>query len=618
MNDKLTTNQIEYIKALRNDFTFAANELFCSAPEVPLELWWGQQYAISCMKNKRVTFLIGGRGTGKTFDLAVFCTLRALLFPRHRVGITSASFRQSKFVFAEIQRIYEYSPIFRSSCSKRPTIGSDTCTCEFNNMSSITALPLGDGEKIRGSRFHSLAVDEAVKIPEEILQVSIMPMLNVKKDPMISVARENLVREAQERGEVLEVEDDFNQIIFSTTAWFQYSFLYGLLKDARKEIEECELNGQECDKAIVEFGYKDPPDGFLDLDHIEMTKRTMNPVWFAMENLAFWPPDTDGFYQISIMEQCKDLSVNPLTRGRKGKRYIVAVDPAREEDNFILMVAELEKTYAKLVYVKCLNKATFSEVNAFKEMHDEIRRIVLAFDPERIALDSGGGGLPLRDMLAEDYIFTKEDGQKVLMGPIFQIEGQRKEHDEIRDPSANRILDLVHFSTRFVNDSSWRLRKMFETKFLRLATSPLTILRNEEEVEDPDKKIMVSRRDILANEMDLMIQECSNIITIELPTQKGSFKFDTPQKSMKKDRWAAMILMAHEIEQLLGERDVDLASGGRKESTDVDFENIYIKEAERKIKNNPLVFGMINETKSPKSYRNDFKYDIEAAALGKD
>jgi hypothetical protein len=613
-----------FLQEMRSDFVLAARTLLYSSPEEPLELWWGQRKVMTAMMLCRFVMCIAGRGLGKSYLMAVYGILRCILFPRHRVGIVSASFRQAKFVFSEIKKIYHYSPILQESASKPPVIGSDTCYLEFNNGSIIIALPLGDGETIRGARFHTLLADEAVKIPQEILELSILPMMNVQKDPMMSVRNVIAKDNAKKMGILAEYEDDRdlkgNQIIFMSTAWFQFCNLYKIYADWKEKFNQVDQDVTKADYAVYEFPYTSAPEGFLDPEYIEMTRKTMSPVRFAMENLAYWPPDTDGFYSASIFERVK-LSFAPKLKGDSGKQYIIAIDPARESDNFIIAVFELgsytEPT--KVIYMDSIGPDTFKTPNGFAEMHDKFRKIHRAFPTTiRICLDAGGGGLSLRDMMSEEYVETV-DGKEYKHKSIFQIDGQNDVHDKIRDNKGNilRILDLVNFSTEWLNISAWELRNRVEQGKLVFPTPPKSVIK-ENLIEDASlgSGILIDIRDIVCNEIDMAIEECTNVEAVELPSRKGYFRFQTPSKKLKKDRWAVLVMGAKAI--------LDLENAGKIRPSEISNTGASIEEIQRSyvvssigqvpINLSPIMNG-INEMNHSGSFSGNVRINPGAASL---
>ena len=540
----------------RKDFVFAAKAL------LGIELWWGQELMLRAMMNSKFVMCVAGRGLGKTFIMALYSVLVAMLKPNHKVGIVSYSFRQAKFVFIEIQKLYNKSPLFRKCCVKAPVIGSESCYMMLKNGSVIMALPLGDGEKIRGFRANTMIVDEAVKIPGEIFELVILPFMNVAKDPMKKVENVRLRREAIERGETPPDEDtESNQVIMATTAWFQCSYLY---QHYRTWKEQQELGDK--DHSVVSLTYLDAPEGYLDMKILELTKRTCSAIRFAMENLAYWPPDTDGFFPRSIFEGARG-NFQVESRGTKGGYYVIAVDMAREQDNIVIMTSKVDflKQRNKIVFVKTIKPSMINEPNGFKVIHREVREVIRSFNTNgsfvvRLCVDSGGGGGTLRDMLAEPFTYEDKDSKEITEPPIFQIEGQEELHDKIFKTLYNddnkmkplRILDFVHWNTDWLNKTAYDLRFLLESRGLLI---PIPRVDGDKK-ESADTKDAIDVRDVIYDEIEETIDESTNVIGEELPSQGGKLRFRTSKESLKKDRWAALMMTAYGIKSILKELKV--------------------------------------------------------------
>ncbi|KKM87817.1 hypothetical protein LCGC14_1265160, partial [marine sediment metagenome] len=176
-----------------------------------------QKVVLRAMWNKNYVMSIMCRGSGKTFLNGVFACLKCMLYPGHRVGLLAPTFRQSKFMFDECDRLWKRSPIFQNATIKKPTHQSDNCYIEFKSVagrpgSKIQAVPLGDGSKIRGSRFFSIICDEFPHIPEEIFNMVIRPMAATVADPMENVERIQREKELVEAGLVAESDLDNKKV----------------------------------------------------------------------------------------------------------------------------------------------------------------------------------------------------------------------------------------------------------------------------------------------------------------------------------------------------------------------------------------------------------------------
>jgi hypothetical protein len=113
------------------------------------------------MWNRKFPMLIASRGFGKSFMLALYSMLRALILPDRKVVIVGAAFRQSKVLFEYMETIWNNAPVLRSVCDddSGPRRDVDRCVMRINK-SRVTCLPLGDGQKIRGQRANDIISDE--------------------------------------------------------------------------------------------------------------------------------------------------------------------------------------------------------------------------------------------------------------------------------------------------------------------------------------------------------------------------------------------------------------------------------------------------------------------------
>ena len=256
------------------------------------------------------------RGTGKTFLGGLHAGLRGILYPGNRIGLIAPSFRQSKLLFSEVEKLYERSPLFQESLVRAPAKTADSCYCKFRAAegqigSYIEALPLGaDGAKIRGSRFWEVIADEAAQIDPIVLNTVVRGFLATSQDPMANV---RLMRELEASGLSLEEalkRTSSNKYILSSTAFFQWNHLWGRVSNFIETIygaykKKCRsgedvsnytfkggpLNdgqipyrllsdGESC---LTAFTYKDPSPGFMNVKTINKARQEMSDYEFRME-----------------------------------------------------------------------------------------------------------------------------------------------------------------------------------------------------------------------------------------------------------------------------------------------------------------------------------------------
>ena len=488
-----------------------------------------QKVVLRAMWNKNYVMSIMCRGSGKTFLNGVFACLKCMLYPGHRVGLLAPTFRQSKFMFDECDRLWKRSPIFQNATIKKPTHQSDNCYIEFKSVagrpgSKIQAIPLGDGSKIRGSRFFSIICDEFPHIPEEIFNMVIRPMAATVADPMENVERLQREKELLAAGLVSESDLDTkkaaNQILITSSGYFTFNHMYDLYSAYKKEM----LAGNEK-YAVFRIPYELLPDGFLDDDNITSARKEMSSLEFSMEYEAAFIPDTDGFYKASLLELCKDKEHSPQVAGTSGKSYILGVDPARSEDSFAIAVVEISNP-ARVVHALEYQKETFPKMAAVLE------DLCLAFNVQSIYMDAGGGGMAIKDILAENH-------RSLPGGPILDPE------DEAHQQKTGRhILTMCNFGTEFISDSNFAALRLLERREILFPSPSRTEVLSEQRRDAEDESWATITR---------MLQQMQTIIISETPT--GKIHFDVPKGAghgiHKKDLYTAFMLAARGIYDFL-------------------------------------------------------------------
>ena len=347
--------------------------------------------------------------------------------------------------------------------------------------------------KIRGYRFNILFIDELAQVDPQIIDLVIRPMLNVKSNPM-SKKKNSLG----------------NQVIMASSAYYQFNHLYEKYLQYKEKIVEGDKKF-----SLLEFTYHDTPEGWMDLDQLEESRRTMPRLQFLMENENLFPADSEGFFPASLFHSVASKNVILEAKGKPDYEYVMGIDPARESDNFAIVIIRLGD-YNKVVRVYTMKKRTFPE------MVGQIRRFLNEYNVVRIALDQGGGGGTIRDLLAEEYVTFDADGAPKEYEPILPLDP--KEHP---GRHGKRMLDVVFFSSKEVNEMNHSLKAELENKQILLPTAP----------RDGN-----AQRESLYLEVEQMVEEAKSIVTT--PLKNGMLRFDVPHQNMKKDRYSAFLLAA--------------------------------------------------------------------------
>lgn len=452
-------------------------------------------------------------GVKMTYDISVSST--------HTYIANGILHHNSKFVMEEVGNIYDQAPYFRACCDKKIIHNPDAVTLAFKNGSSIRAMPLGDGGKIRGARAHLLVIDETAQVPPDIIDKVVMPMMSTSVDPMLSVRIQRMIDEGREVPQDIVDQLRANQFVMASSAYYQFNHLYDKFKTFNlltSEMVDGAPNPQFDDRyALHVYDYRDLPKGFMDQGIIEHARVSMPYYDFLMEWQAVFPPDSEGFYRMSLLDAATSSAVKIKFRGDKSKVYVMGVDPARVSDNFAIVIIELGVEHNQVVRVIHLNNEDYYV------MRDKILECMVYYNIERIAMDSGGGGLALKDLLAgekeKDLVWQDETGKTHLIEPILDVEDETKKR-------GRRILEMVNFAPQINHEMATKLRAALQTDALKLPGHQSEFNPSMEEAQI---------------EVAALKQELANIVA--KPTRTGWPKYETIEENKQmKDRASALWL----------------------------------------------------------------------------
>jgi len=464
------------------------------------------------------------RGFGKTFLLGTLSALSCMLYPGYRVGLIAPVFRQSKMIFSEVEKLYSKSSILKEATEKRPTRGSDTCYLKFKsiggyNPSYIEALPLGDGSKIRGSRFYLILVDELAQVPDHVLDMVVRPMGATTLEPMENVRRIEKQQRLIDMG--LATEDDFedetvNKMVMTSSGFFKFNHMWRRMKDHWRQMEE---HREKSQYSVWQIPYWDLPDGFLDRNNIAEAKRVMSGPEYRMEYEAAMISDSEGFFKASLIEECTNNSGHTLeVRGEPAQQYVVGIDPSQGGDASCGVVIIRMGNPNRIVNVLELKRKTTQDLTRM------VQAICESYNVVRIFMDKGGGGKAIMDLLEDGY-----DGHE----PIID-----RTDDDKRHAKGRHILEMVNFNPTWIADANFTTLAMLEDKKLLFPEPPLS---SADILGEAYERIKTLKKQML------------NIIVTQ--TASGALHFDTPKKGQNKDLYSAIILAAHGVRMVMKEME---------------------------------------------------------------
>jgi intein/homing endonuclease len=498
------------------------------------------------------------RGMSKSFSTAIFAILDAILNQGVHIGIISKSFRQSKMIFRKIEEISRSPKAgFLSQCINRISKTNDEWVIEIGR-SKITALPLGDGEKLRGFRFQRMIIDELLLMPEKILNEVILPFLSVVENPTERQKLYDLESTLIKQGKMSE-EDRYrwsnNKIIGLSSASYKFEYLYKLYQ----QYESLILNNAEKDNAhrvIMHFSYDCAPDQLYDQNLINQAKATMSQSQFDREFGAVFTDDSSGYFKVSKMALCtipdgEGQAVEVI--GDPTAQYILAFDPSWSEsdgsDDFSMQLIKInpEKRNGVVVHSYALSGTNL------KKHIEYIHYLIAHFNIVSIVGDYNGG-VQFINSCNESEIFKKAGIKLDMFDADFD---NPQEYDKaLRDArnqyniSTRKIVHLRKPSSAWIRYANESLQAAFDHKRIwfagaamdeaynkqRLANIPIQTLkfsRHDDEKESGARQIDFIEQ--LKDNVELIKVQCA-LIQVNTSAQ-GTQSFDLPL-NLKKQRGA--------------------------------------------------------------------------------
>ena len=557
---------------------------FLSKYVLGIQLLPSQALVLNELWERKFPMLIASRGFGKSFMLSLYSVLRAIIYPKRKIVVVGAAFRQSKVLFEYMETIWRNSPMLRDICDSDsgPRRDTDRCVLRIND-STITCLPLGDGQKIRGQRANDIIADEFASIPREIFENVVAGFAAVSADPVENVKRMAAKQKAMELGidiasEIVEEEKKDNQIILSGTAYYDFNHFAtywkkwkSIIKSKGNKTKLREIfNGDDPPEnfdwtqySIIRMPYELLPRGFMDADQVARSKATVHTGIYQMEYGACFTRDSQGFFKRSLIESCvisqnnqiNDSQGHPIhfeaaLIGDQNKKYIFGVDPASEVDNFSIVVLEANPDHRRIVYCwtttrsehkELIKKGYSTETDFYSYCSRKIRDLMKLFPCIHISIDAQGGGIAIIESL--------HDRDKIKQGelPIWPI----IDNDKPKDTDGERGLHIIEpcqfAKHEWLAEANHGMRKDFEDKVLLFPFFD-SISLGLSTSEDMLKNRMFDTLEDCVMDIEQLKDELSMIQMTQ--TSNGRDRWDTPEvivgtgkkNKIRKDRYSALLM----------------------------------------------------------------------------
>ena len=565
---------IEFIERCLSNWRWACRYIF--EEDHSFDIFPFQHSILDKFFTKSFPMLVASRGAGKTFILALYAILKAIFSQDFRIGakiiIIGPSFRQAREVFKHIESLWSSSPIFRECAPEGPKTVIDRCEIRIGN-STIMAVPLGAGDKIRGLRATTVLVDEISMIPQYILNTVVRGFTAVSNNPIERVKLFKRFKDAGIHKDRIAQYLPKNQLVLAGTAYYKFNHFFKLYEIYMNIIEN-KIQGSisQVDSSIGEHAegfidYKDYavikisslklPEGFLDETQLANARISMSDSEYAMEYLAEFTDDSKGFFPRSMIDSCMPLE-DEISNDTEGfivelsgndeAIYTMGVDPARTQDNLSIAIVKILGGKMKASYMWSVKGKSFIEVTGV------IRKILNKFNVALLEMDKGGGGFAIKDNLQTEKLFDNPNDKLIL---------DWDEKDKSKKGS--RILRMINYQGEWLRQANYGMKADLQHRRLLF---PISAGEEEHSMVDEKNNIvkfegsLVDEATQAWEEIERCKEEMANIVKTFTPKTEEEH-FDLPKVAgmktvRRKDRYSALLMAVDAARRVIkGELDIN-------------------------------------------------------------
>lgn len=514
--------------------------------EIGIKLKLFQKILLFIMNKREVgnfTY-IASRGTGKSWLLALFAIVRAILYPSSKITLAVAVKKNALDMLSQYFKTFrEDYPVIGASIKNISTNLQDPYV-EFYNGSMVTVSIVNDNA--RGKRANLIIGEEYRLIDKGIFDRAIKPFLTATRHAPFMDLPEYSGNEWKEP----------NKLCMISSAWLRGHWSY-------KHLEEA-FNGMRTDGNNY-YNMAVSTDISLAIDaglyDMERFKREMeqkkHEISFLMEYKSiFWGESENALFTYD--EFNKNRTIEKAVYPNKNEDFFdkkkapkpmkyktgrfgilscdVAVSSKKDSDNTIIHYAEIVETRTgyqrNLKYSMSMNGKNHNEIDLM------LKRLIYDFDIQYLALDVQGIGISILDALgAETY-----DSLRDLTYPAICAYNDDDYRNRALDKNAIPMIYTINASAN-LNDA------MIKDLSATMKSGKLKFLVDDDEfkslmIAKDDKYVMLDANERVRLELphiqtNLLVTETINLDLIIL---NGKLKLQEKGKA-RKDRFSSLLYL---------------------------------------------------------------------------
>lgn len=508
-----------------------------------------------------------------SFISAIYCFLQCIFEPKTKIVIAGPTFRTARNIFSELEKLAESKAgiLLQQAFGCKPSRRADVFEWKINS-GEIRAIPL-NGEKIRGFRASVLLLDEYLLLSEHMVENVLTPFLVANKDitekMKIIEAEDELVKLGAITESERTVFSNTTKLICLSSASYTFENLYVKYKEWRDIIYDPKSSPSDAKYFISQLGYQAIPSFMINQKIIEQAQNGgSSDASFQREYCAQFTDGSESYFSAKKMKECTiqdGIEPTLLLSGKKGKKYILAIDPsfsnAPTSDFFAMAIVELdmEKPGTSLL--------VHNYAVAGGDLKDHIKYfyyIMTHFNIELIIIDNAG--YQFIDSATESELFKKAniklsffdfDSDKEGLDYQLMIQQGRKDYNKL----SGTICFKQIFTSEYLRKANEHLQACIDHKRVWFASkiSSIDEIFEANLNKSIDADMIGCKAATLPESMEMFISTQDNLIhqvksqcaLIEVKSSaKGNQTFDLPQhlkrdtskNRARKDNYTALML----------------------------------------------------------------------------
>lgn len=566
-----------YEKILSGAATWAAyyraNPQRFVADYLHVDLKFFQKILIVMMNINIVFIYIAARGQGKSFLCAVYCCVRAILFPHTKICIASGTRGQAVNILEKIQiELVPLSPELNMEIDwKKTKINNTQGIIVFKNGSYIKVVTAG--ESARGNRAHVLILDEFRLISKDTIDTILRKFLSSPRTPVYSELSKDEKSKAKEH--------EIKQTLYFSSGYYQDHWSFAKCKEVFVRM----LRGGRGNFIVGLPWQLSVSEDLLSMDDVEaeMTEADFTEVKWAMEmGATFWGAGDGSFFDYNVVAKNRHLRY-PMYPNRLAEKFgngknaaNVRIAPKQPGEvrvlsaDIALMSSRKHSNDATAVFINQMSPTktgrytsniVYTESMEGLRTEDQaisIRKLFDEFDCDWLVLDASGIGLGVFDCLARDLV-DPDTGEQY---PALSCYNDPAMAERCTVIGAPKVIWSIKATAQMNSDCAVLLREGFRSGRIRL-------LINEYEADEALSEIggysKLNPPEMLALKMPyinttLLIDE---LVRLQHEEVSGKIKI-TEKTGMRKDRYSSLsynYYVAIQIENKMSKRNGSLPSG---------------------------------------------------------